>query len=90
MKRFRLKTGELEWREVDGEIVALHGPSSNYLSANSSAALLWRALDGEATRDELASKLVDAYGIDAEVAGADVDRFLAELEANDLLEVVTE
>src|SRR5438309_10719329 len=88
VKRLRLRAETLEWREVDGEIVALDGVSSNYLSANSSGALLWQELAPArgATREELVAALVAAYDIDAGQAAADVDSFVAVLDANGLLE----
>jgi hypothetical protein len=85
MTRLTLRTDELHWREVDDEIVALEGRDSTYLAANSSGGLLWRMLARGATRDELAAALVEAYGVDAAPAAADVDRFVEQLRAAGLL-----
>jgi hypothetical protein len=85
-RHFRLRTTALHWRELDGEVIALDGERSNYLAANSAGALLWRALSEGATRDGLADKLVAAYGIESDRALADVDVYLAELDAQGLLE----
>jgi Coenzyme PQQ synthesis protein D (PqqD) len=82
----RLRTTALHWRELDGDVIALDGKRSNYLAANSSGALLWRALSEGATRDGLADALVAAYGIKSDRALADVDAYLAELDAQGLLE----
>jgi Coenzyme PQQ synthesis protein D (PqqD) len=85
-RRIRLRTSALHWRELDGEVIALDGKRSNYLAANSAGALLWRALSEGATRDGLADELVAAYGIESDRALADVDAYLAELDAQGLLE----
>lgn len=82
----RLRTQHLEWLEADDEIVALDLDSSNYLATNPSGALLWDALARGATREELVSKLVKTFGIDPEVASADVDAFVAQLSDGGLLE----
>ena len=82
MDVIRLKPGTLEWREIDGELVALQAESSLYLAANPAATVLWKRLDAGATRDQLCEALVDAYGIDAELARRDVETFLG--QARDL------
>jgi hypothetical protein len=78
----RLKPRALEWREIDGELVALEAESSLYLAANPAATMLWKRLAEGATPDQLSEALVDAYGIDAELARRDVEAFLG--QARDL------
>lgn len=82
----RLRTDGLSWREIADEIVAVDVESSRYLSANTTGRLLWKPLAEGTTRSELTRILVDAYGIDQDRAAADVDVFIAELEAEGLLE----
>ena len=86
MEQIRLRTDELKWREIEHEVVAVDVKTSTYLSANESGALLWRRLADGASRDDLVGGLVDRFGIDAETAGTDVDRFLDELRSQGLLE----
>jgi hypothetical protein len=85
-EELRLRTSELTWRAVDEDIVVLDLRGSTYFSLNSSAAVLWEAIAGGASRAELARCLVDRYGIEAEHAAADVEAFVAELQAKELLE----
>ena len=82
---FRLRDGELEWREVEGEIVALDLRESTYLSVNRTGTVLWPRLAAGATRDELLAALTASFDVDAEAAGRDVDAFLAALRARGLL-----
>jgi hypothetical protein len=84
--RVRLRTENLSWRTLDGEVIALDAQASAYLGANVAGSLLWRRLADGATRDELVAELVDAYGIDRSTAEADVDRFIVELSQAGLLE----
>jgi len=86
MQALRLRTDELSWREIDGEIVAVDVAGSAYLSANSSGALLWQMLAAGTTRGALALRLVETFGIPRERADADVAAFLEHLVVRNLLE----
>jgi hypothetical protein len=83
--RFRLRDGDLDWREVEGDVVVLDLRESRYLAINRTGQVLWSALAEGATRDELTERLVEAFGIDRAQAAADVDAFTSELESRDLL-----
>jgi hypothetical protein len=85
-ERLRVRPDAVEWREVDGEIVALDLRRAMYLTINPSGTKLWPALLEGATREELIARLSDEWGIGAEQAREDVDLFLRELAAQDLLE----
>jgi hypothetical protein len=86
MNDLRLRTRDLSWRDIDGEIVAVDVASSSYLSANPAGALLWSMLATGASRDELAGRLVETFGIERERADADVAAFLDSLSARNLLD----
>jgi hypothetical protein len=85
MTQLALRTDDLHWREIDDEIVVLEARGSTYLSVNNSGVLLWRMLARGATRDEVISALVEAYGIDTPSAAADADRFVDQMRAAGLL-----
>lgn len=85
-ERLQLRSEELEWREIEGEIVALDRRSSRYLAVNRTGTALWPALREGATREELIGRLVSAYDVDEQTAGRDLDVFLAALQERDLLE----
>ena len=84
--QLRLRTEDLEWREMDGELVALEGERSLYLAANPAATLLWQRLADGASPQELSDALVDSYGIESAVAERDVDAFLDQARRFDLLD----
>ena len=86
LSEIRLKSRSLEWREIDGELVALEADSSVYLAANPAATLLWRRLAEGATRDELCDALVGEFAIDHGLAERDVDVFLAQAREFGVLE----
>lgn len=82
----RLRSDRLHWLEADGEVVALDESTLVYLNTNPSGATIWQALAVGTTRDDLVRELLSAYDVDEETATADVDRFIAELDARGLLE----
>jgi Coenzyme PQQ synthesis protein D (PqqD) len=86
MTELRLQGSSVDWREVEGELIALARAESVYLAGNASAAILWRALADGTTETNLQALLVSTYGISAEAARADVAAFLADLGARGLLE----
>jgi len=75
----------VEWREVEGEIVALDLKRSDYFTLNRTGALLWSKLKDGTTRGELAQLLSSDFEISAEQASADVDEFLLTLKERGLL-----
>lgn len=81
----RLRTDDLEWREIDSDIVVLDGRDATYLTLNGSGAMLWRLLAASVTRDELVDALIGAYEVDRGTAAADIDSFLAALSEQGLL-----
>ena len=83
--RLRLRDTDLDWREVEGELVALDLRESRYLAVNQTGKQLWSALVDGATRVELVDRLVDAFEIERSQAEADTDAFLGDLESRGLL-----
>lgn len=86
MQALRLRRERLEWRCVDGEVIAVDLDASQYLGVNEAAAPLWEALAAGTTRDELVSRLAGEYGLDEARAARDVDEFLAALSDCRLLD----
>lgn len=81
----QLRTGQLSWREFDGETVLLDLAGSKYLTVNAAGTVLLKHLVGGCTRDDLVTALVDAFGIPTAQAAADVEAFVLNLEAKGLL-----
>ena len=82
----RIPPGVVEWREVEGEIVALDLRTKTYLAVNRTGAVLWPALVAGGSRAELLAQLVASFGVPPEAAAGDLDGFLAELTEQNLLE----
>ena len=75
----------VEWRDVEGEIVAVNLDRSVYLAANESGAVMWRLVSKGTTRDALVESLAETYGLERLTAERDVNVFLSELDAQDCL-----
>ena len=84
--QIRLRADALEWRSVEGEVVALDVRSSQYLAVNRTGAVLWPLLADGTDRDALVAAVVAEFEVDAATAERDVDAFVASLSEQDLLE----
>lgn len=82
----RLRSNELTWREVDGEIIALDLTSSLYFTANRTGTLLWSRLVDGARLDELTVLLTEQFELADADARRDVSSFIALLDSHSLLE----
>jgi hypothetical protein len=81
----RVRTDDVVWREVDGEVVILDLKTSTYLSTNKTGAHLWKLLQQDRDTDELETSLVDTYGVERSLAQSDVGAFLDMLRSKELL-----
>ena len=82
----RLRSEDVEWREVEGEVVALDLRQNEYIGVNRAGAVVWNALVSGATREQLVALLVERFDLDRPRAMADADEFLQQLADRDLLE----
>ena len=77
---------DIDWREIDGEVVVLDRREGRYLAVNPSAATLWPALVEGASEDALIDRLVERYTVDRDRARTDVRAFVGWLGDRGLLE----
>jgi hypothetical protein len=82
----RLRSKELTWREVDGEIIALDLTSSLYFTANRTGTLLWTHLVEGARLSDLTALLAARYTLTEGDARHHVSSFIALLDSHSLLE----
>lgn len=86
MAELKLKAGAIEWRETDGEVLALDNNAAEFLSINSTGSRLWEALATGTTRAHLVEILVAEFRVSRATAETDVDTFLAGLRGRGLLD----
>ena len=82
----KLRADALDWRTVEGEIVALDVRTSTYLAVNRSGARLWPMIVQGTDHEALVDRLVSDYDVNAAQATADVGAFLDLLGERGLLE----
>lgn len=73
-------------REVDGELVVLDVATNQVHQLNATASFIWRQCVEGAGADEVATRLSDAFDIDAETARRDTLTLFADLRRLRLLE----
>lgn len=86
MRAVRLRREGLIWRRAGDEVIALDLDSSQYFTANETAAAVWAKLADGATQDELVCALCERFEVEPQVAQADVERLLGSLQSEGLIE----
>ena len=81
----RIRTDQVTWQEIDGELVILDLARSTYLTTNATGAFLTKLLVHETSEDDLAAALAAKYDLAVDGARADVRTFAAELDRLGLL-----
>lgn len=82
----RIDPTATEWRFIEGEILGLDLNTEEYFSIKGSGVPLWRQMADGASEQELASLLIDRYGLPLDRAAEDVRAFLTSLRARGLIE----
>lgn len=83
---YKLRKNKVDWRVVEGEVIALDLERAEYLAINPSGAQLWTLLAEGASREELVRKLEETFGIDEARASADLDAFVESLQTRQLID----
>ena len=85
----KLRAEDLEFREIDGEVVALDLRTSSYIGVNQTGGALWPLLQQGTDEPALVRHLVERFGVAESVAQDDVRRFIDDLQARGLLTEMT-
>jgi hypothetical protein len=85
--RVQIKSTDVSWREVDGDIVALDLRSSTYFTTNRTGAVMWNAMVDGCQVDDLVELLQSTFSISRASATHDVQAFLDVLRRNKLISV---
>lgn len=67
---------EMEWAEIDNEVVIVNRAGAEVLRLNSAAALVWKQLDGHRSVGDLSGLLSSQFDVDASTAEQDVKAVL--------------
>ena len=77
---------DLTARAVDGEAVLLDRASGKVHQFNRTASFIWSRLDGRTSPRDVAAAVAEAFDVEPETAGRDVDALLQQFRALELLE----
>lgn len=83
---YSVKQDAVVWQRVEDEVIYLDLATSEYQSVNAAGAVLWEALAAGTSREAMVTGLVQQFAISEELASADVDAFLADLQGRGLLD----
>lgn len=64
------------------EIMMMNAAQGSYIGLNAVGARIWDLLDSEPDADSICARLVEEFAVDEALCSAEVEAFLAELEAN--------
>lgn len=76
---------DLIWRQVDENTVIVTPQSGQMRVLNGVGSTIWQLLADNQPRETIIEHLVTHYAVSAKQAGADLDKFLADLEERNLL-----
>lgn len=79
------KTANLPWRQIGTRGVVIHPQRSEVHELDEVGTFLWSVADGATDLEQIVTKLVEEFEIDAARAGADAAEFYAHLESLGLL-----
>jgi PqqD family protein of HPr-rel-A system len=80
-----VRRDDVRVQELDGEVLLYDGEAGDTHHLNATAALIWRACDGQTSPQEMAERLTDAYEVKPPAALAHVERLLEELRSFHLI-----
>ena len=72
--------------ELDGETVVYDRPTRRLHLLNPSATVIWMALDGQVTGDELVAELAEQFGVELETMDRQVRDVLTTLSQEGLIQ----
>lgn len=84
--------GEFILREVAGETLLVPvGETAlkfnGMITLNRVSAVIWKALSEQASYDEILGKILDRFDVEPDAARRDLDEFLEQMKAADLLDI---
>ncbi|HEY6539358.1 MAG TPA: PqqD family protein [Ktedonobacteraceae bacterium] len=72
------------WRELDGEAILLDPQAGCSYNLNPVGTSIWKLLDGQHSAEDIVAAICEAYEVEPEQAGQDVQRLLDDLLNNKL------
>ena len=77
----------MPWKELDGIGVILALDSGDYFELNEVGLDIWKMLDGNRNLADCASRIAETYGLAEDEARNDVETFVEDLRAQNLVTI---
>jgi hypothetical protein len=87
-QQYFVRKNHLTSAPMGDELVMMDVDKGKYLGLNPVAATIWSKLDSPKTIAELVTLLCNEYEVDVQRCTQDVEKFMAQLIANELVEAV--
>ena len=78
---------DVVFRDLEGEMVLLNLATGVYFGLDPVGTRIWALIDAGRTVEQIVSAITAEYDVDAAVCRADLERFLATLRDNDLVDL---
>lgn len=78
---------DVVFRDLEGELVLLNLATGVYFGLDPIGTRIWALIDDGRTAHEIVSTITAEYEVDAEACRADLEKFLATLRDNDLVDL---
>lgn len=78
---------DVVFRDLEGELVLLNLATGVYFGLDPIGTRIWALIDDGRTVDQIVGAITEEYEVDASVCRADLERFLAILRDNDLVDL---
>lgn len=82
---YKLNEPQVTAKVMDGEAVIIHLGSGIYYSMDGVGCAVWESITSGSDTDAIADSLAARYGMDRQVAAADIGRLVSELVAQELV-----
>lgn len=80
-----VRNSSVLWRELDGEAILLDPQAGCSFNLNPVGTLVWTLLDGQHNTEDIVAAICNAYEVEPEQAGQDVQQLLDNLLTNKLV-----
>ena len=78
---------DVVFRDLEGELVLLNLATGVYFGLDPIGTRIWALIDDGRTVDQIVDAITEEYEVDPSVCRADLERFLATLRDNDLVDL---
>lgn len=88
MNRIPVRSDEIVWRNLEGELVLLNPNSGKYYGMNAVGCSFWEQIDGKKTLAEIVDLLLAEYDVKREIIEKDIEELASVLEEKEIISLL--